>query len=75
MKENVSGFISFHNANILDQSLIANFSNVSDFAAQKHISLEDLSIEKHRLTLLSPLHDPFLQFTASSLRATQGKVS
>jgi hypothetical protein len=51
--ENVSDFISFHNAHILDPEFFASFETVSDFAAKKHIALEDLSIEKHRLPFIN----------------------
>ena len=49
MIENVSDFISFHNAHISDSSLTADLERVSQFAARKNIALEDLSIEKHRI--------------------------
>jgi len=51
--DNVSDFISVHNANILDPKLAANFEAVSVFAARKNIALEDLSIEKHRLPFIN----------------------
>ncbi len=53
MSENIQDFIDFHNAHILDQSLFASFANVSDFTAEKHIALETLSIEKHRLPFIN----------------------
>lgn len=53
MTENIKDFIDFHNAYTLDKSLFASFDNVSNFAAQKHIPLEDLSIEKHRLPFIN----------------------
>jgi hypothetical protein len=53
VSENVSGFISFHNANISNLELTANFEIVSQFAAKKNIALEDLSIEKHRLPFIN----------------------
>ena len=53
MTENVSDFISFHNANISDLELTASFEVVSAFAAKKNIELEDLSIEKHRLPFIN----------------------
>ncbi|OGY22965.1 MAG: hypothetical protein A2172_03470 [Candidatus Woykebacteria bacterium RBG_13_40_15] len=53
MTENVSDFISFHNAHILDPELTASFETVSVFAAKKNIALEDLSIEKHRLPFIN----------------------
>ncbi|MCH7541403.1 hypothetical protein IH981_01335 [Patescibacteria group bacterium] len=52
MTENIKDFIDFHNAHILDQSLLANFEKVSDFAVEKNIPLENLSIEKHRLPFI-----------------------
>jgi hypothetical protein len=52
MTENIKDFIEFHNAHILDQSLLASINNVSDFAIEKHIPLENLSIEKHRLPFI-----------------------
>ena len=53
MTENVSDFISFHNAHILDLELSASFETVAAFAAKKNIALEDLSIEKHRLPFIN----------------------
>ena len=53
MTENIKDFIEFHNAHVLSVELTAGFENVSDFAAQKHIALEDLSIEKHRLPFIN----------------------
>lgn len=53
MTENVSDFISFHNAHILNLELSASFETVSAFAAKKNIALEDLSIEKHRLPFIN----------------------
>ncbi|OGY30468.1 MAG: hypothetical protein A3F35_03465 [Candidatus Woykebacteria bacterium RIFCSPHIGHO2_12_FULL_45_10] len=49
MTENVSEFISFHNANISNPELTASLETVSEFATKKNILLEDLSIEKHRI--------------------------
>lgn len=51
--ENIKNFIEFHNDNIIDISLTANFQSILDFTAQKHIALEDLSIEKHRLPFIN----------------------
>jgi len=51
--ENVSDFITFHNANILDPELTANLEMLSRFAAKRNISLTDLSIEKHRMPFIN----------------------
>jgi len=51
--ENVSNFISFHNANIISTDLTASFETLSAFAAKKSIALDDLSIEKHRLPFIN----------------------
>lgn len=53
MTENVSNFITFHNANILSPELTASFESLSNFASQKNISLDDLSIEKHRMPFIN----------------------
>ncbi|HEX7456669.1 MAG TPA: hypothetical protein VF303_04365 [Candidatus Nanoarchaeia archaeon] len=53
MTENVSDFISFHNAHILDLELTASYKTISTFAAKRKIALEDLSIEKHRLPFIN----------------------
>ncbi|OGY26829.1 MAG: hypothetical protein A2Z11_01435 [Candidatus Woykebacteria bacterium RBG_16_43_9] len=53
MTENIKDFIEFHNAHVLSLELISSFENVSNFATQKHIALEDLSIEKHRLPFIN----------------------
>lgn len=51
--ENVSDFIAFHNSHILNTELTASLDVISNFAAKKHIALEDLSIEKHRLPFIN----------------------
>jgi len=51
--ENIKDFIEFHNAHVLDLDLTANFQSITDFAATKNISLDDLSIEKHRLPFIN----------------------
>jgi len=53
MTENVSDFISFHNAHILNPELTATFKIISLFAAKKNIPLKELSIEKHRLPFIN----------------------
>lgn len=53
MLENISSFISTHNANISNQDLLANQENLSAFALEKNISLTDLSIEKHRMPFIN----------------------
>lgn len=56
--ENIKNFIKFHNSHILDPSLTANYQSLSDFAATKNISHDQISIEKHRL--------PFINWIAST---------
>lgn len=53
MTENVSDFISFHNAHILNLEMTANFETISLFASEKNIALDNLSIEKHRLPFIN----------------------
>jgi hypothetical protein len=53
MLDNVDHFISFHNANIQSQELVASTDRVSAFAISKNIALSDLSIEKHRMPFIN----------------------
>lgn len=53
MTENIEDFISFHNAHVIDEKLTATLETVSAFASNKHILLEDLSVEKHRLPYIN----------------------
>jgi hypothetical protein len=53
MTENITDFIEFHNAHVLSKELFASLESVSSFATQKHIAMEDLSIEKHRLPFIN----------------------
>jgi len=53
MTENISNFISIHNANISSPELAANLESLTAFALQKNINLDDLSIEKHRMPFIN----------------------
>ena len=53
MTENISNFITFHNANISNPELSANLDSLTAFALQKNINLDDLSIEKHRMPFIN----------------------
>ena len=53
MTENIQDFIDFHNANISDLEMAANFETISRFALEKNIALDNLSIEKHRLPFIN----------------------